>query len=159
MRHPLYALLLLPLAAILAWVFIPREGGGATYTPTLPGLTNAAPAVYDKDTIYGYMDGGAEVFNQNGFISLKVWMGKMEGTEWTVEMYLFASPNQAEKIYKKFKSDTRLEFEKSVYALDKGSATTHAGAFYFKVFTYPEDNGLPPKAVQHFLKWFHEQDV
>jgi hypothetical protein len=158
MRHPLYALLLLPLAGILVLVFYPRKASGVSYAPDLPGPA-AVPAVYDKTTLYDYMDGGAEVYIRNGFISLKVWTGTAENAEWTVEMYLFASSDQTEKIFIKFKSDTQIHFEESSYALDKGSATTHVGVFYFKVFTYPEDNGLPEQAVQHFLRWFHEQNV
>jgi hypothetical protein len=157
MRHPLYVLLLLPIAGILAFVFWPRHAAGASYAPTLPGAAGL-PAVYDKTTLYDYMDGGAEAFIQHGFVSVKVWTGKAGGTEWTVEMFLIASPEQAGILYDKFKAERQIRFEKWVYALDKGIAMTHAGGFYFKVFTYPEDNGLPEQAVQHFLRWFHEQN-
>ena len=158
MRHPLYALLLLPLAGILALVFYPRKAAGISYAPDLPNAP-ALPAAYDRETLYDYMDGGAEVFLQNGFVSLKVWTGKTENAEWTVELYLFGSPDQAGRIFDKFKSGAETRSGLTARSLDKGSGTAQAGGFYFKVFTYPEDHGLPEQAVQHFLRWCDEQDV
>lgn len=158
MRHPLYALLLLPLAGILILVFYPRRTAGDSYVPDLPGSA-PLPAVYDKTTLFDYMDGGAEAFLQNGFVSLKVWTGKAGTTEWTAELYLFGSPDQAGRIFDQFRSGAETRSGGAVQAADKGSACAHAGVFFLRVFTYPEDNGLPARAVQHFLRWCDEQDI
>ena len=157
MRHPLYSLLLLPIVGILAFVFWPRHGTGASYASDLPGAGPAA--LYDKTTLFDYMDGGAEDFIQNGFISVKVWTGKSGGAEWTEELYLFASDTQAEKIYQKIKGGAERRFENTVYTADKGSALVRSGPFLFKVFVYPEDAALPERAVHHFIRWIHEQNA
>ena len=158
MRHPLYALLLLPLAGVFVLVFWPRGSGDASYSPALPGASGPA-AAYDKSTLYDYMDGGAEVFLQNGFVSLKVWTGKTENAEWTVELYLFGSPDQAGRIFDRFKSGAETRSGHTVFTLDKGSGAAQAGVFYFKVFTYPDDDGPAAQAVQQFLRWCDEQDI
>lgn len=159
MKHPLYALLLLPLAGILAWVL---WGGGLNGSGT--GFTPAAqevvftPQSYDEETIFDYMNGGAELYLRHGFKTLKVWTGKAAEADVTVELYLVDSPENARALFEKMKSGAAVGAGETSSALRNGSGVAQAGKFFLRVFAYPEQDGPPRQVLDSFARWYYAQN-
>jgi len=158
MKHPLYALLLLPLAGILLWVLWgSRNGSGMGFAPAVPGTAFTA-ADYDTETVFDYMDGAAELYLKHGFKTLKVWTGKAGEAEVTVELYLVDSPENSRALFDTMKSGSISMVEGASTAMQSGSGTACAGKFFLKVFTYPEQDGPPRQVLDSFARWFHAQN-
>lgn len=159
MKHPLYALLLLPLAGILAWVLWggDRNGSGAGFAPAALGVV-FTPQSYDSDTVFDYMNGGAELYLRHGFKTLKVWTGKAGEIEVTVELYLVDSAENARALFEKMKGGAVVGIEETSTALRNGSGVAQAGKFFLRVFTYPEQDGPPGQVLESFARWFHAQN-
>ena len=159
MKHPLYGLLLLPLIGILAWVLWGggRNGSGAGFAPDARGVV-FTPQSYDADTIFDYMDGGAELYLRHGFKALKVWTGQSGQAEVTVELYLMDSPENAGTLFESMKGGSAGLTGTTSTALQNGSGVAHAGKFFLRVFTYPEQDGPPRQVLDSFMRWFDVQN-
>ena len=158
MKHPLYALLLLPPAALLIWVLWgSRPSTGMGFAPRVEGVA-FAPADYNPETIFEYMNGAAELYLQHGFKALKVWTGKTDGVEVTVELYLLDSPGNAGALFDRLKGGEEGAMEETRTAIGSGAGTAQAGPFLLRAFTYPESEGPSRQALESFARWFHEQN-
>jgi hypothetical protein len=158
MKHPLYALLLLPPAGILAWVLWgSRPSSGMGFDPAVPGAVLTA-ADYDGETVFDYMDGAAELYLRHGFKTLRVWSGKAAGADLTVELYLLDSPENARTLFDQVKGGTEGTDGATRTALGPGAGAAAAGPFLLRVFTYPETNGPPGQVLNSFARWFHAQN-
>jgi hypothetical protein len=160
MKHPLYALLLLPLAGILVWVLWGggRNGSGAGFTPAAQGIA-FTPQTYDADTVFDYMNGGAELYLKHGFKTLKVWTGKTGDAEVTVELYLLDSVENSRALFEQMKSGAAVVgVGETSAALRNGSGVAQAGKFFLRVFAYPEQDGPPRQVLDSFARWYHAQN-
>jgi len=112
-----HALLLLPLAAVAAWLAVRgrtvRDDPAAVLAalraaagPALPeagaaGATGRSePSAYDRETLYEYIDGAAEAYLARGFERCVVATytfapAANEGLDVTAEVYRFGSPGGA----------------------------------------------------------------
>jgi hypothetical protein len=116
------------------------------------------PQSYDADTIFDYMDGGAELYLKHGFKSLKVWTGKAGEVEVTVELYLLDSPENAGALFESMKSGSVIRIAETSTAVLNGSGVASAGKFFLRAFTYPEQDGPPRQVLESFARWFHAQN-
>jgi hypothetical protein len=159
MKHPLYGLLLLPLIGILAWVLWGggRNGSGTGFAPAAQGVV-FAPQTFDADTIFDYMNGGAERYLKHGFKTLKVWTGKAGEAEVTVELYLVDSPENARALFEQLKGGAAVVSGGTSTALRNGSGVAQAGKFFLRVFAYPEQDGPPGQVLESFARWIHDQN-
>ena len=65
----------------------------------LPGLQVASTAAYEGKALYGYIDGGADLYREYGFIRLTVQELTLDGGEYTVEIYRMTDDSAAYGIY------------------------------------------------------------
>jgi len=127
------------------------------FAPRVDGIA-FAPADYNAETIFEYMDGAAELYLQHGFKALKVWTGKADGIEVTVELYLMDGSGNAEALFDRLKGGEEGAMEGARTAIGSGAGTAQAGPFLLRAFTYPESAGPPRQALKSFARWFHEQN-
>lgn len=76
----------------------------AQESPTLPddaidGVGVVRTAQYDKDALWGYMNGGADLYLEYGFESLTVQTFKGEDADFKAEIYKMSSPEAAYGIF------------------------------------------------------------
>jgi hypothetical protein len=158
MKHPLYALLLLPLAAVLWWVLGgARAATGMGFAPVLPEAV-FSPAEYDAGTVFDYMNGAAEHYLRHGFKALKVWTGKAGETEVTVELYLVDSPPNARLLYERARGGEETTVDGTPVAVGSGAGAACAGKFFLRVYTYPERDEVPRQILNAFARWYRGQN-
>jgi len=102
--------------------------------------TSGPPEVYKKDGLYGYINGGAELFLQYGFEELSVvryigGTGYAAEKEITFEVYRMASPADAFGIFSlKREGDERISPEiEAVHWLSASQAALAKGNFYINI--------------------------
>lgn len=87
------------LCLVLGWpapvaAATPRLGAG-----DLPGWRVAQKKVYAKGQLFGYINGGAELYREYGFVELTVLMLSRGKAQLKVELYRMASPAAALGVY------------------------------------------------------------
>jgi len=67
---------------------------------TIPGWSRSGPEkTYSQRELYGYIDGGAEIFLELGFETLRLQRFESEGDRFTVEIYAMTDPAAALGVY------------------------------------------------------------
>jgi hypothetical protein len=71
----------------------------------LQGLSVTAATTYEGKALYGYIDGGADLYREYGFVRLTVQGLTLEGEEYTAEIYRMADDSAAFGIFSVSASD------------------------------------------------------
>jgi hypothetical protein len=71
----------------------------------LPGLSVTAATTYDGKALYGYIDGGADLYREYGFVRLTVQTLTLDGEEYSAEIYHMADDSAAFGIFSVSASD------------------------------------------------------
>ena len=111
MRNPLFLFLILAAVIFLSSAFALPTAGQEMPTLSIEGWRRSGePEIYKKDGLYGYIDGGAEIFLEYGFKELSVTRyaaghaaaggsGKAAPKAVTLEIYRMESPADAFGIF------------------------------------------------------------
>ena len=99
MKHPLYAVILLPLLVVTIWLLRlatqdPPSGNIITGLSSLLYLEGT----YDEETLADHINGAAEAFFAAGFELCNVYGGEFEGVDVVLEEYIMTSVGAAETI-------------------------------------------------------------
>jgi hypothetical protein len=76
-----------------------RAGEPLLANGDMPGLAVTATTPYEGKALYGYIDGGADLYREYGFVRLNVQAVKLDSEEISVEIYHMADDSAAFGIY------------------------------------------------------------
>lgn len=114
-------------------------------TGDLQGLSVTAATTYEGKALYGYIDGGADLYREYGFVRLTVQTLTLEGEEYAAEIYLMADDSAAFGIFSVSASD-------GSGPLGSHSASTlyqsqfASGPFFVRVVNYTGSSGAAKRS-------------
>jgi hypothetical protein len=100
----------------------------------IPGLETVKEAEYSKESLFGYMNGGAELYLEHGFEELKLSELKYNGHDLKAEIYRMESPAMAFGIYSVniFRCDSQNE-EDGYYCETDFQVQACRGEYYINI--------------------------
>jgi hypothetical protein len=113
----------------------------------LQGLSVTAATTYEGKALYGYIDGGADLYREYGFVRLTVQGLALDGEEYTAEIYRMADDSAAYGIFSVSASD-------GAGSLGPHSASTPyqsqfaSGPFFVRVVNYAGSAGAAKRSEQ-----------
>jgi hypothetical protein len=117
--------------------------------PDLAGWTKeGAPDIFNREDLYGYIDGGAELFLEFGFQELRLQRYARNGRELTLEAYRFADPVGALGIYlMRAGVESQVPGVEARATGDRHQYSAVKGDFYVQVNNFKGDVALEPDMV------------
>jgi hypothetical protein len=113
----------------------------------LQGLSVTATTTYEGKALYGYIDGGADLYREYGFVRLTVQGLTLDGEEYTAEIYRMTDDSAAFGIFSVSASDgsdsLRPHSASSLYQSQFAS-----GPFFVRVINYIGSAGAAKRSEQ-----------
>ncbi len=152
-KNFLYLLFLIPIFFLSYYLFFTKSSiSPLNFKPDLKDLKGMKENLYSKENLYDYLNGGAERIISFGLLYLKVWGGKIEEKDVTLELYFFEKKEGAKEFFNFLSKEKNKNFE---IIEDQGIA--YGGNFLYKVNSYPPDLNLIDKKIKEFLEWCYER--
>lgn len=154
----LYLFLLIPLIFLSYYFYTEKKSlEKINYEPNLKDIKNLNTSFYSSDNLYDYINGGADKVISYGFIYLKVWQGKKEKGEFSIELYFFKEKEGAKKIYEEYSKKDQKIYKNYRYEIIEDQGITFAGNYFLKINTYPPDINFIEDNIINFLEWAYEK--
>jgi hypothetical protein len=113
----------------------------------LPGLSVTAATTYEGKALYGYIDGGADLYREYGFVRLTVQALALDGEEYSAEVYRMVDDSAAFGIFSISASDGSGSLgPHSTSTLYQSQFAT--GPFFVRVVNYTGSPGAAKRSEQ-----------